>query len=352
MKLMQKVGLSALALLSTGAAFGASPDALFYMMNTPKSIRSFVDHADRIDTLVPTWYGVDKDGLVQGEANATVMDVAHQHHVRIMPILSTTGGSDTINQLMDHPAAQDAMNTALVRIARAQGYEGFQFDFEGVSYLKRDAFTALVAHTAKALHLAGLKLSIAIVPNAPGYFAGSTAFGRWMWTDWRGVFDLPALARVVDLICLMTYDQNTRWTTPGPVDGMPWIEHQLDYALQHVPREKLSLGIATYGYHWFTGDPVDSAGKAHPNIVGDYIDYDESKPLADATHASVQWDAAEQESWFYFYRDDMREWVFMPDARSFSARYELVKTRGLEGFCSWVLGAEDPKIWNGLPSHS
>jgi len=26
-----------------------------------------------------------------------------------------------------------------------------------------------------------------------------------------------------------------------------------------------------------------------------------------------------------------------------------VKDRGLEGFCSWVLGAEDPEIWKYLP---
>ncbi|NEK61291.1 MAG: glycosyl hydrolase, partial [Xanthomonas perforans] len=81
-----------------------------------------------------------------------------------------------------------------------------------------------------------------------------------------------------------------------------------------------------------------------------YIDADESFPLAIEQNATVQWDPVEQESWFYFYRDDMREWVFRPDARSFKARYELTKQYGLEGFSCWVLGAEDPKVWDELPT--
>jgi spore germination protein YaaH len=63
----------------------------------------------------------------------------------------------------------------------------------------------------------------------------------------------------------------------------------------------------------------------------------------------VQWDPVEHESWFYFYRDDMREWVFMPDAHSFRDRYALINQYGLEGFCAWVLGSEDPKVWDELP---
>ncbi len=60
---------------------------------------------------------------------------------------------------------------------------------------------------------------------------------------------------------------------------------------------------------------------------------------------------ANRASSFHFYRDDMWEWVFFTNARSFKVRYEMVRERGFQGFCSWVLGTEDPAIWNLLPSH-
>jgi spore germination protein YaaH len=46
----------------------------------------------------------------------------------------------------------------------------------------------------------------------------------------------------------------------------------------------------------------------------------------------------------------MREWVFYTDARTFEDRYKLAQEHGLEGFCSWVLGTEDPGIWKLLPN--
>ena len=40
----------------------AQPKALFYMTDSPNSVKSFTEHADKIDILVPAWYGVDGKG--------------------------------------------------------------------------------------------------------------------------------------------------------------------------------------------------------------------------------------------------------------------------------------------------
>ena len=343
-KLLAAASLTAL-LFSAGAS-AKNPTALFYMMETPKSVASFEAHIDKIDLLVPTWYGVDQNGLVHGEPNPYVLKLAKQSKLPVMPIISSDKAK--FHALLGDEAAKKRMIATLVAQAKQHGLVGFQFDFENIVFTDRDAFTLLIKQTAEALHADGLKLSIAVVPNAPGY-AGRGDFAKWMWEYWRGEFDYPAIAQAVDLFCLMTYDQHTRWTVPGPVGGMPWTVQHLDYALQSVPREKLSLGIATYGYHWFTDNPVKPDGTEVSNIAGAYIDADESMPLAKQYGAQVQWDPVEHESWYYFYRDQMREWVFLPDARAFRDRYDVVKQYGLEGFCAWVLGAEDPKVWEELP---
>ena len=304
-----------------GPAFARQPDALFYLIGLPKSMASFEAHIDKIGLLVPGWYGVDSQGLVNGGPNQYVLNLAKAHRLPVEPIISMSAGRGGFHDLMHDETAKQHMIESMLQQAQQYGYRGFQFDFESISWTDRDAFTLLVKQTAEALHKHGLKLSIAVVPNA-----------QW-----------------ADLICLMTYDQHTRWTAPGPVDGMPWVMEQLDYALKLVPREKLSLGIALYGYHWYTGNPVKEDGSESSNIKADYIDADESFPLIKQQQANVQWDPVEHESWFYFYRDDMREWVFMPDAHSFRDRYAVVKQYNLEGFCAWVIGAEDPKVWDELP---
>jgi spore germination protein YaaH len=303
------------------------PKALFYMTREPKSVRSFLAHADKIDLLVPAWYGVDADGLLSGGANPLVMETAKQHHVPVMPIVANGDfAQEDFHKLLKSAAAKEHMYAQLIRACKENGYTGFQFDFENVHWTDRDALSDMVREAAATFHREGLQLTIATVPNAPGA-PGEGGFAAWIYENWRGAYDLKALAQSVDLICLMTYDQHTRWTAPGPVAGWAWTTGNLEYALKFVPAEKLSLGIPLYGYHWFAGTPVKSDDKSadKPNPSAEYIGTDDAVDLAKAYGGHIEWDSTE--------------------------RYALVKERGLQGFCSWVLGTEDSAIWDQLPSH-
>ncbi|MGC2636380.1 MAG: glycosyl hydrolase family 18 protein [Acidobacteriaceae bacterium] len=353
---MRKLLCLLLGALAPAAMAASKPVALFYMTNDPGSIRDFFAHASQIDLLVPTWYQVDANGLVTGEPEPAVLATALSDKVPVMPIVGIFNKKG-FHLLANNEKAQAAMNAALVRECKLHGYSGFQFDIENVDYLDRDGLSALVKTTADALHAAGLQLSIATVPNAPGY-PGSGEFARWIYTDWRGAYDLAALGKSVDLLCLMTYDQNTRWTEPGPVAGWQWTLDNMKYALQFVPKEKLSLGIPLYGYHWFTGAPIvtpaagpDQNPVEKPNPTADYISDEDAMQLAHDWGGKLAWDADDHTAYFYFYRDQEREWVYYTDLHTFQDRYELAEENGVQGFCSWVLGTEDPAIWNYLPRH-
>src|SRR5580692_7923085 len=267
----------AVIVFSAPAGLAQQPKSLFYMTREPKSVRSFLAHADRIDLLVPAWYSVDAGGLLSGGPNPLVLETAKQHHVPVMPIIVNGDfAQEDFHKLLKNAAAKESMIGALIRACKENGYTGIQFDFENVHWTDRDALSDLVRETAATFHRDGLQLTIATVPNAPGA-PGEGGFSAWIYENWRGAYDLKALAQSVDLICLMTYDQHTRWTAPGPVAGWAWTTGNLDYALKFVPKEKLSLGIPLYGYHWFAGSPVmreDPATKKmeqHPNITANYI---------------------------------------------------------------------------------
>ncbi len=333
-------------LLCSAAMAVAQPKALFYMQDTPSSVKSFLDHADKIDTIVPAWYGVDGDGLVWGGPNPQVLETAARRRVPVTPIVAASVQAD-LHKLLTTSAARSAFIHSLLAECANNKYAGFQLDFENVKWTDRDALSNFAAETAAALHKANLQLSIATVPNGPGA-PGHSAYSRWLYENWRGAYDLKALAQTVDLICLMTYDQNTRWTEPGPVAGYVWTEEQMKYALQFVPREKLSLGIPIYSYHWFAGDP-GADEKANP--TAEYIGAPEVEGYRAAYKPHVEWDSFDRVAWFYFYKDDNREWVFYTDKRGFQERLNLVMENNLQGFCSWVLGVEDPEIWTALPSH-
>ncbi|MGA2435761.1 MAG: glycosyl hydrolase family 18 protein [Bryobacteraceae bacterium] len=330
----------------------AAPKALFYVTSDTASVNSFLAHADKIDIVVPTWYQVDGDGLVSGGPDPLVMEAAKSHRVPVMPIVANVVGTHgfdqpSIHKLLGSAAARQHMISALASECASHGYTGIQFDFENVVWTDRDALTTLVAETAETFHKQGLQLSIATVPNAPGA-PGGAPYSRWIFENWQGAYDLAGLAKHVDLLCLMTYDEHTRFTPPGPVSGYPWALANLEYALKAVPREKLSLGIPVYGYRWFAGDP---GADGHPSATAADVKSADLHRILDTYHPQVQWDDRDKAPWFFYYRDGMREWVFYTDARAFKERLALVRERGLQGFCSWSLGQEEPAIWDALPAH-
>src|SRR5579883_2172344 len=258
------VRFATLLLLAFSSVY-ARPKALFYLTHDAAGVQSFLDHWSKIDILAPDWYATDPAGKVTGRIDVQVLDAAREHHIPVLPLVVNPGfNQDNIHKLLVTPEAHSALIAGLMDESRKNGYIGFQFDFENVIETDRDALSALVRETAAAFHREGLQLSIATVPNAPAT-PGSAAFTRWIYANWRNVYDLKAIGEAVDLLCLMTYDEHTRYTPPGPVAGYTWTVDNLQYALQFVPREKLSLGIPVYGYRWFAGDPKD--GKPAPGHV-------------------------------------------------------------------------------------
>jgi spore germination protein YaaH len=234
------------------------------------------------------------------------------------------------------------MIAALVAECRRHRYYGIQFDFENIALSDAGALTDLFRQTAAALRQAGCKLSIAVVPRAED--PGKGDYAKYMFENWRGPYDLKAIAPEADFVSLMTYDQHTRHTPPGPIAGMPWLRAALDYALQYVRPEKLSVGIPLYGRRWYAGMRDKMPAMLVATVFGS-----EAGELAAQSGAVPQWDPVEASPWFLFHRDGIREWVFYTDASAFRARYDVARTKRLHGFSAWVLGMEDPAIWGALP---
>ncbi len=345
---MQRTKIVAGAVLWLSAISACAQKTEFWVGNQDASVASFLAHRDKIDIISPTWYHFDQNGLVSGEPQPVILKAAKEAHLTIIPLFALFNHQQ-LHILVGDEKAQDALIQSMLRECRNHGYNGVNLDIEDVMWTDRDGLSAMVKKIADALHQQHLQVQIDVVPNAPGY-PGASGFSTWIFQEWRGAYDLKALAQSVDLICLMTYDQSTHWTVPGPVDGWTWTKQNIDYALQFVPRHKLSLGIALYGYHWYTGDPGFN-GKDHtPNPTADYISEPAAIHLRDTWGGKTQWDAVEHTPWFYIDRDQMREWVFYTDQRAFMDRFNLAKQYGIQGVCAWDLGDEDPAIWAAIPA--
>ena len=351
---MRKIDLAsallALAVLvPTQASAQNGNERIFYYVDREDAYRSLVQNISQISVIAPSSYGVDEEGIVWGDVDPIVLDLAKRHNVRVMPLLvNRPFDKNQLHQLLSSPAARARTIASMVELSKRHSYWGMQIDFENVHIDDRDALTGFYRDAAKAMHAAGKIISIAVV-HRPEEVAGVSQYHAWMMADWRGGYDLKALADAGDFVSVMTYSQHTRRTPPGPSAALPWARDVVKYFLRFMPPQKLSLGIPVGGMLWYTSQE----DRITPELARSYsqnVSYSWAKHIAERNRVQLTWHDDYKVSYAFFPIAGTFEYLFVEDARSFAAKLELMKSEKLRGFSVWVLGPEDPAIWNTLRS--
>ncbi|MBX6362800.1 MAG: glycosyl hydrolase [Gemmatimonadetes bacterium] len=340
------LAFAAAGALAAPAAAQRAPEALFYYVDREDSWRSLQQHIAQIDILAPDVFAVDTMGVIYGELDPRVLELARRHDVKVMPLVVNRPFDDRqLHALLSDDAAVQRLVVSLVELCRRYALYGIQVDFENLNIRDRDAFTRFYRTLATALRNAGgYHTSVAVV-HRPDELAGPTKYHQWLMETWRGGYDLKALAEAGDFVTVMTYSQHTRRTPPGPSASIQWVREVTDYFLRFMPPEKLSLGVPTGGMHWYTSQE----DRITPELARSYsqnVSYAWGVGLLERHGARIQWSEEHQVPFGFYANGGTWEWVFLEDARSFAAKLELVTQRRLRGYSVWVLGPEDPKIWD------
>ncbi|MBV8959621.1 MAG: glycosyltransferase [Actinobacteria bacterium] len=222
--------------------------------------------------------------------------------------------------LLRSPAARHRFVSALTSVVARQGWDGVVLDFENLSPDTRASYPRLVRALDLALGDRRLDVTVPAVTDRRA--------------DDLQPYDVAALGRSADRIVLMAYDQHDPTGAAGPVAGLPWVRQSLTVAEGLVPRDKLLLGLAGYGYAW------TSPGNATDLTVA------QAQAMQHRAAAVTQWDAGQQEWHVHAGGDD----VWYEDAAAVASRAQLAVTDGLAGVALWRIGSEDPATLDQLPA--
>ena len=216
--------------------------------------------------------------------------------------------------LLSRAAHRSAVAAELARRAHDLGVRGVQIDLESLRARDRAGLVAFAGELSDAVHDRlgrGARVSIAVMASTDADGYRDTGY------------DLRRLVQHVDRVVLMTYDQHGPWSGPGAIGSLPWTERVVRAAeAEGVPRSRIDLGIAGYGYVW---------GGEH--------DGEQVTPAraADLAGKAATWSARDGE-WSAVLRDGVR--VHWSDARSYRARVALATTLRLHGVALWSLNLE------------
>ncbi|MBH1664949.1 glycoside hydrolase family 18 protein [Stenotrophomonas maltophilia] len=170
-------------------------------------------------------------------------------------------------------------------------------------------------------------------------------------------YDLPALARILDFINLMSYDMGTGFsavsTFNAPLHEVPadplapelrrWnnVAGAVQYYREHgVPADKLVLGVPFYGRGFkVPGETADGLYQAYsaPADAGDWRVI--KARYLDQPGWTRHWHPQAQSPWLYNPRENV--FISYEDPRSIGLRAQFAREQGLAGVFMWELTGDD-----------
>jgi chitinase len=274
-------------------------------------------------------------GLIEPEL------ISRAHAAGVKVLISIGGASESQSAAFSAVASREELRRAFARNVRAflvaNGYDGVDVDWE-VPNAPHDteACVLLMRALREELPAPDWLVSMAI-PSNP--------------RSWGTGFDVPALAPLLDFVNVMTYDFHGPWSDhaghnspleqsardPGG-EGSLVASIDLFEKTYGVPREKLNIGTAFYGYE-FDGtarlwDRCDCRKTTRSRRYGDYI-----KPRVNALGWKAHTDKSAKAP--YLRRERGAGIITYDDAKSTSRKAKYVLgTRDLGGVFMWEVSGD------------
>ncbi len=215
-------------------------------------------HLEEFSVIFPFNYSIKSDGTLSdlGKIKKStwkkLFTAAKKKDVLIIPTVMSSNTWLIHGILSDKEKREDHIDE-IVSMVKKGKYDGVDIDYEGKSAETHDAFALFLKELKKEL---GKKkvLSCTIEARTP-----ADSLYRTLPTDIQFANDFKAIAKYCDRVNLMTYDQQRadiklndahKGEPYIPVSDPAWVRKVIELTLKTIPKEKISLGIPTYGHEY------------------------------------------------------------------------------------------------------
>ncbi|MGA2091017.1 MAG: polysaccharide deacetylase family protein [Endomicrobiales bacterium] len=316
--------------------------AAFYAVWQETGLHSLQANAGNLTHLMPEWVHLSPDamGLVLNDWNPSVVPhnrdvekVARQNNVAIIPILNnadqTSFDPHRVHILLSDMARQKKVIDSVRNWLVNNHYQGLNIDFENMEPGDVKRLPAFLYKMQKSFHTSGLILSADIESGGD----------RTTW---------GLIAGACDFVVLMSYDEHADGSTAGPIASMKWYRSLLHTAAKLIPPDKLVVGLGNYGYDWIEGTSHAESLTFQEALITASDNRPDEKPSE-----IIDFDP-EALNPTYTYTDDKNKAheVWMLDAVTAANQWTLAERMKVRGAALWVLGSEDPAVWNILNSNT
>nr|WP_268238282.1 glycosyl hydrolase family 18 protein [Psychrobacillus lasiicapitis] len=294
--------------------------------STPDRNTRLIERYAPINTFLGIFeYHVLEDGSLSLLDDQQMIQTARESRVAPLAVvtnLTSTGFSPELTRrVLGSTEIRNRVINNIYQLVKNKNYAGVNIDFEQVPEELRDLYTGFL-HTLRArLSPEGYYISVAVPPKTSDNI------------PWLRGYDYGGIGASVDFVFIMAYDFHEASSPPGPVAPITEVRKTIQFALQHMNRNKIILGVPRYGYDW-TMD--------YGNVVSARaVSVAEAVETAMISQVPISYSTEYQQP-FYQYLDikGKRHIVWYEDSRARAEKLELVVEYRLKGAGAWQLGLQ------------
>jgi spore germination protein YaaH len=298
----------------------------YYYNGDSSSYNSMAANTSTIDDIATQTYTTDGLGNISGLIPTNQITYANNNGIKTYVMLQNNFDGNIAKSVLENPTNRQALQNNLLNAIKTYGYKGVNVDLEGVFYYDRNYYTTFVQELYNLLTPLGYSVTLSVPAKTSDSLTNS----------WSGAYDYAALSQYCDQIAIMTYDEHYPGGTAGAVASIGWVENVLKYAVTVIPKEKIMLGVAAYGYDW------SSNGTKAYGINGMYN-------LAATNNATVMWDDVSKTPYFnYTDASGIVHSAWFENSQSVGYKLDLVNTYNINGIAIWRLGLENADYWASI----
>lgn len=286
-----------------------------------------------LNILSPTWLYLSKDFTLKTTTDSNYIRWARSRNYELWPTLKNDGRSlEEVSKFVNDMNSRESFINEVTAYAVKNGFEGINIDFEYMYKKDKDVFSEFVRELSASLRRNNIIVSIDV--TIPG---GSDNYSL--------CYDRPALAKYVDYMMLMAYDQYGTWCIGtekhGPTASLDWVENNIEAMLGYegVSKDKLVLCIPFYYRSWLVNKDT---GKTKTTATY-YIK--SSKDILEKYKNVVTWDEVDGQYYIETMEGNSIRKIWVESDKSLKEKLKLAKEYDLAGIAFWRLGYESSNEW-------
>jgi spore germination protein len=282
--------------------------------------------------ITPFSYSVTETGGLTSLQDEGVLAAARINRAApLMGIANIEDGafnSDLIKTILDSDSLQETVLNNILSTMQTKGFRGVNFDFEYVYPENKEDYNNFLRKAVAKFKPLGYSVSSAVAPKYKEEQPGLLYEAH----------DYKAHGEIVDFVVVMTYEWGWAGGRAMAIAPLDEVKKVLDYAVTVIPREKIMMGVPTYGRDWTLPFVQGTFARTLSPVA--------AVNLAAQENVSIEFDEGDQSPWFkYFDAQGKEHEVWFEDARSVQAKYRTAIDYGLRGVSFWVLGIPFPQNW-------